>query len=109
MRSWLQGAYISLGAISTELEQQGNKGNARVISERGRDWLWRECDLPEEVTLKDDGNTEYETRRESRQREWSHKILWPHELVFGRWQRGLWQRAERVREGGEGTRGGHQR
>lgn len=70
MRSWLQGAYISLGAISTELEQQGNKGNARVISERGRDWLWRECDLPEEVTLKDDGNTEYETRRESRQREW---------------------------------------
>ena len=35
------------------------------------------------------------------------KILWPHELVFGRWQRGLWQRAERVREGGEGTRGGH--
>ena len=26
-------------------------------------------DLPEEVTLKDDGNTEYETRRESLQRE----------------------------------------
>lgn len=36
-----------------------------------------------ERTLKDDGNTEYETRRESRQeRMAAAKILWPHELVF---------------------------
>lgn len=31
MRSWLQGAYISLGAIRTELEQQWDKGNAGVM------------------------------------------------------------------------------
>ena len=63
-------------------------------------------DLPEEVTLKDEGNTDYEAWRESRQRTASARILWPHELLFHRRQRGLWQRADRVREG-EGLRGGH--
>lgn len=31
MRSWLQEAYISPGAIRAELEQQWNKGNAGVM------------------------------------------------------------------------------